>query len=365
MLVKQYSAIASAAHIVIYMSTLGFVSGMRNISVPDVKATIRNSSKDPSLLIFGYRWLFVHDLRAGNFVVNVPTNPKRADVSSSKSNEGITDISKRCLTSGVILATFRSTSAAYDDWCESLKISIDCEQDQSYQKFKKHYLNSNQSIDNVVWEPILVRVEPSVGGQQQGFKVANYQKECSINMPLKQNSNTSQRRQISRTRKVKIESPALNPMPAADSEQWLGKDPYFSSKPFSSSTILAPIASGTKPNYSILNNSITVAKPLGTITHVPDESITDSRSPNNDMARISSRSNPQFVARLGAIMHSPSASTIESGAGNEGGEIVGSGSKKRLRNFNNEIINQKAKGMKHNNSVGHAPEMPDARRDQF
>lgn len=348
MLVKQYTAIGSAALVAMQMSKLGYDSGMEDISVPEVKSRIRSSAKDPSLLIFGYRWLFVQELRDRNFVVNVSINPKRVDGSSSESNEGITDesiaaISKRCVTSGIMLDTFRSTTAAYKDWCKALTISIDCEQDQTWQTFKKYYLNSNKSIDNVVWE--VHKVESDIGGQQQGRNAVNYEKEYSFKIPLKKNSNTLQHRQASRTCKIKIESPASQ-LSADESEQCSGKDPSFSSKPLSLSTILTPMASCTKNNYQTLNNSNTMTKPLGAIAHLPD--------PNDDRTRISSCSNPEAVARLEAMMHSPSAIATDSGAGNMNGLLVSPGSKKRSRNFNHENLRQR-KPRKNNDDVVNTP----------
>ncbi len=70
MIVKQYSSMASACQVASFLHRLGFEYEMNQLVISTFKTNISKSSMDPSLLMFGYRWLRVADLRDGNFVLD-------------------------------------------------------------------------------------------------------------------------------------------------------------------------------------------------------------------------------------------------------------------------------------------------------
>lgn len=70
MIVKQYSSMSSSFLAASYLHRLGFQCEMNQVTNSTVKINISKSSKDPSVLMFGYRWLRVADLRDGNFVLD-------------------------------------------------------------------------------------------------------------------------------------------------------------------------------------------------------------------------------------------------------------------------------------------------------
>jgi len=393
MLVKQYSTLASAAHIAVYMcKKLGHNSGLRNMNFTSVKTAIRNSSKDPSLLIFGYRWLFVQELRDGIFFVD-HTNPKCAEGSTNKSEGSNTVINKTCLTTQVTLATFSSISGAYTDWSESLKGSIDSVQDPTFLTFKHNYLDTNHSIDNAVWETVSPRMESCTGGQQQERAAVDHKKDTwkAVRLSrstqafhstetLKKNSNASQHEQISRINMVHIESLAAKDINTNDSEQRLSEDLSFALKPSSSSPILATTVYNTEFTSPSFNNSNILAQRVGTTVRSPGEITTSSRSFNDDPAQIKSGSNllefkaiSKIAACEEATMHPSVATTNYSRSGN-GIEHLRSSvptsqlieqkqsiEKKRSRNFGqNNIISKKARGKNHDDDDDHASEIQDS-----
>jgi hypothetical protein len=66
MLVKQYSTISGATQAMMYMSNeLNYDFGPKTMNLPNAKLALRQSSKNPSYLIYGYRWIFLQDLRDG------------------------------------------------------------------------------------------------------------------------------------------------------------------------------------------------------------------------------------------------------------------------------------------------------------
>jgi len=72
MLVKQYSSSAAAGQAAVFLcESLNHDSGTKieKLQSSHVEAIIRKSCRDPSLLLFGYRWLPVDNLRTGNFVI--------------------------------------------------------------------------------------------------------------------------------------------------------------------------------------------------------------------------------------------------------------------------------------------------------
>lgn len=107
------------------------------------KKLLQKSAVDPHKLIFGYRWLYLEDLRAGKVVFLSPPMP----LVDAK-------ILKKDLVTGSMLAGFQDLMEAHLDWKTSLLSSptVAVEESKlSMDHFEAEYLNGKMDVDGVVW----------------------------------------------------------------------------------------------------------------------------------------------------------------------------------------------------------------------
>jgi len=140
MLVKQYSSVSAAVEAVSFiLKKLPNNQGTKNVNLNTFRCNIRN--KSPKRVLFGYRWLFVQDLRDGNFIVDESTVSKVTP----------TVIYKKCIKSSRIITEFDSIRDAYEDWLMEKKQSLAGDNDLSLLTFQKHYLYGNSKVDSIEW----------------------------------------------------------------------------------------------------------------------------------------------------------------------------------------------------------------------
>ena len=145
MVVKQYTSMASAGQAAMLLKKLGFECEINPVTQNSVKSIISKSATDPSLLIFGYRWIRVEDLRSGQFVVD--ESEKRRPI-----------IQKVCSISNAKLAGFDTIEKAYQDWIDYRKACLSLPSsgrgEESIEYFIEKFLDGNEMIDGVWWERI-------------------------------------------------------------------------------------------------------------------------------------------------------------------------------------------------------------------
>lgn len=150
MVTKQYTSMHSAGTAAIMMEKNGNEAEIPVLTINSVKLHIHKSAQDPSLLLYGYRWMFLDDIRSGNFAL------------SAKKLEDAT-VRKICTVSETTLAEFESIENAHKDWLEFKKIRKavldEKEEDDTIHYFDEKFVNGNDNIDGIVWQ----KIEPKSG----------------------------------------------------------------------------------------------------------------------------------------------------------------------------------------------------------
>ena len=144
MIVKQYTSMNAAGLAAIALERAGFEAELEVITVNSVKVHIHKGAQDPSALLFGYRWMFLEDIRNGNFIT------------SSNNLKDVT-IRKICNISGVTLAEFASVESAHIDWLEFKKLRVTLQSDgekDSTEYFQEKFLDGNEDMDGIAWRKV-------------------------------------------------------------------------------------------------------------------------------------------------------------------------------------------------------------------
>lgn len=143
MIIKQYTSMNAAGLAAIALGRAGFDAELESISINSVKSTIHKSASDPSVLLFGYRWMFLEDIRSGSFI-------------ASANNLKDASIRKICTISGVTLAEFTSVESAHKDWLEFKKsrvtLQIEGDGKDSIEFFQEQFLDGKEDLDGITWK---------------------------------------------------------------------------------------------------------------------------------------------------------------------------------------------------------------------
>ena len=157
MVVKQYSSYVAASVVCDFLSKLGHKPGMKVANRQRLRELINASSKDPGLLLFGYRWIPMDLIRSGSFVASPKiekVKPENAVVTDKSSNSKYI-IHSRCKISGAILKEFESIEDAHKHWSNYMQNSFQsgnsAEGDSSLTVFKLKYLDGDGQIDSMEW----------------------------------------------------------------------------------------------------------------------------------------------------------------------------------------------------------------------
>lgn len=149
MVVKQYSSVTSACSVAEFLSNLGHKSEIEISSKQKLREYIMSMQEKPSLLLFGYRWLLMENIRSGNFTLEY--KPRSAI------------FQKKCKISNSVLEEFDSLTCAYESWLNAIERCVSIVQlkdfDRSVDCFQKHFLDGNSTIDSMEW----VRIHVPIG----------------------------------------------------------------------------------------------------------------------------------------------------------------------------------------------------------
>jgi len=107
--VRQYSSVSTAAMALRCMcKNMGQVSISDTFTAPYVATILGKDAKDPNLIIYGYRWLFVQDLHERRLITPYQT------IHTERINRLV--VRKVSMVSGATLMVFNSIRDAYVDW---------------------------------------------------------------------------------------------------------------------------------------------------------------------------------------------------------------------------------------------------------
>lgn len=139
MLVKQYTAFAAAFSVTEFLTRLGHKSEIKTNIKQKVKEHIMAMQDNPEILLFGYRWILMDNLRSGNF----------------KLHKSTATVEKVCKVSKTVLAAYDTIEEAFQGWKDALGKSVGISQiresDKTLDKFKQCFLYGESSIDEQVW----------------------------------------------------------------------------------------------------------------------------------------------------------------------------------------------------------------------
>ncbi len=140
MIIKQYTGFSAAYSVVEFLTKLGHASEIGLCNKQNVKDHIIAMHKIPELLLFGYKWLYMDDVRAGKYKIN-------------KSNAVVKKI---CKISNSVMAEYESISDAFKAWLDAVGKSVGSassikDENKSQMFFEKCYLDGQGSIDEQEW----------------------------------------------------------------------------------------------------------------------------------------------------------------------------------------------------------------------
>ena len=146
--IKQYSSLNSASTAAMYiLNKLGYQSEIE-LSLSGVKNIVQKSRRDPSILLFGYRWLTMDSLRKGDFVVNDEC------ISAASQSKPTIEIVKKCVLSETILSTFPSSKEAFKDWLNTISSASEielAENNRSIDNFENNLMQGGVSFRSTTW----------------------------------------------------------------------------------------------------------------------------------------------------------------------------------------------------------------------
>jgi len=150
--VRKYSSVSTAAMALRCMcKNMGQVSITDTFTAPYVATILGKAAKDPNLIIFGYRWLFVQDLQERRLIT-----PDLTIHTETISRFAV--IRKVSMVSGATLMVFNSIRDAYVDWLR-LPGNARSPQILNVDSFRTHYIHRNGCINNIAWKSVLPETE--------------------------------------------------------------------------------------------------------------------------------------------------------------------------------------------------------------
>jgi len=159
MIVKQYTSVAGSFAVAEFLSKLGHKSEVKTENKQKFYDYIRAMQVEPSLTLFGYRWLYVEKVRSRKFTLG----------------PNITDaiIQRQCKISKAVLEEYRTIDDAHTSWLFALSkcVGIADSQgaDRSVEYFTRCYLDSDSSLDAQEW----VRIKNEKGTTLENLSQSN------------------------------------------------------------------------------------------------------------------------------------------------------------------------------------------------
>ena len=87
--IKQYSSVGVACSAAMYISNVVGHQAEMDITKSLVKSVVPKSRLDPSILLFGYRWLTMDCLRDGDFIVNAQNHEAPSVIKEELNKRGL------------------------------------------------------------------------------------------------------------------------------------------------------------------------------------------------------------------------------------------------------------------------------------
>ena len=141
MVIKQYTSFSAAFHVAEFLTKLGHKSEIKTSNKQKVKEHIIAMHDTPSLLLFGFRWLYMDNIRSGNFKA------------AKKLSNAV--VEKRCKISKCVLEQYISVEKAYRGWLEDSNNCVGVSQPHGSQRtiehFRRCYLDGDSAIDEKEW----------------------------------------------------------------------------------------------------------------------------------------------------------------------------------------------------------------------
>jgi len=141
MVIKQYTSVSASFAVAEFLSKLGHSSEVKTCNKQKIREYIRAMQVDPSLTLFGYRWIYMDNIRSGKFTL------------SAKVADAI--IRKQCKISQAVLEEYSSIEDAHKSWLNALSKCVGATEsigeDKSVEYFQKCYLDGGNSLDAQEW----------------------------------------------------------------------------------------------------------------------------------------------------------------------------------------------------------------------
>ena len=175
MIIKQYSSKTSAARAALILSDAGYLCEYALLSNAYVKNLMCAMPKDPSKLLFGYRWINTSDLKRGNFEIQERDSNESSIWKSNQATCVTKDaisffqrddlasptptnivILKEDTASGCELRGFASEESAYQDWRNACEASMSpVVGGDGMDEFQKNFLDGHQSVNGLIWKRVV------------------------------------------------------------------------------------------------------------------------------------------------------------------------------------------------------------------
>lgn len=94
MVIKQYSSINIALNVYHFLVSHDHKSGLKSSNNAILRQYINASPSDPSIKLFGYRWMAMENIRSGSFKIDVGDQDAKTDDQMNINNDVLNDISQ-------------------------------------------------------------------------------------------------------------------------------------------------------------------------------------------------------------------------------------------------------------------------------
>jgi Bromodomain/Homeobox KN domain/PHD-finger len=121
---------------------------------PKVRVFVKDGAKDPSLLLFGYRWLWLDELRGGKVSFKKTSLSARRAAGEASTVSEVWAVTKNSASDGEVLAKYKSVEEAHTAWLSLLDDGspVAGPESRTLQAFTSIYLDQDRTIGGAVWK---------------------------------------------------------------------------------------------------------------------------------------------------------------------------------------------------------------------
>jgi hypothetical protein len=155
-IVKIFSTTQAAGAAVIFLLGRGHRCEWPSIQTDTINRSrkiIKDATKNPTFLLFGYRWLYLDDLRNGQVVFPKKEPLLSKDEATTVDKDGSLQGVRKIDSSGIILSEFGSIDEAYEDALKCYPVaSTEGESEQvNREAFQSRILQGKKSLGDVAY----------------------------------------------------------------------------------------------------------------------------------------------------------------------------------------------------------------------